>query len=355
MWGLIVGIILGFIAMIAVISGCVYFVKNSRDEHRGKGYFFSTIGGVIVGGIIAGLFTIFGGLHTVKNNEIAIVRNSVNGNIKVVKNAGLSLYSPFESLHRMTTTQVDYHFGNDDPNQGIDGYIPFNDKSNNEFNASVYVKWEANHNNLTEAIKSLYSKTGNTDIKADQIISTVRSELSQQIQDYAKSSSAESGVNLISQKAQITEALMKYFVEKESEALKAYGIKITQVIVRDIVAPKTLEAQIKAVSEAATQKEVQTRAAEAKLAELEVAKAQQAISGQEAVNKLISNPYVSSFLISHGVDISQKLEMSEILKAFASAGTDLQTMIKQDQYFSKWDGQLPKVMGQGQTGTFITV
>lgn len=362
MWGVITGSVLGGLIFIGI------FISLIDEWWPAEGKFvekLATIGmslgaATLGGGIPVGIFVSSASFTKAEQNAVTIWKNQSTGNLEFSTSAGIKFKNPMLSkVGFMYLTQQEVQFGNEDPNKGIGGYLPFNDSKNNEFNASVNVKYSIQDRGAMaiEDARALYSQTGGIDVHAGVIISTIRQEAIRSMQKFVLTQGENGGavetLQILSKKAQMS-AQIKTDIQAALDAKYKVNdrgyLKIDTATIGDIVAPEQIS---NAIAEAAkrnieslNKKAVAENEKQAAIAELETRKQQQHVKEQEALNELLGNPMIIAALVSAGVDTSSIDSISQLSTALNGKDIKLNEIIKTSKYFETWNGQLPQVVGQ---------
>lgn len=326
------------------------------DIHGGKAFGLAAM-------IVAALGTSIGffsaSFTSVAQNTVTLYRNKMSGELVFKADPGTKMLNPFLSkVGAMATTQQEAQFGNEDPNQGIAGYLPFNDSKNNEFNASVNVKWTIAHTGAAAIAdaRALYGTTGTVNIHSGLIVSTIRQAAIKSMQDFVLTGGITGApietLQILSSKSAMatrikTDIQAALNAKYNIDGTEATGyIRLDTATIGDIVAPQEIKESIaKAAAasiESANAKQVAINQQAAAQAELTTRQQQQKVKEQEALNDLLGDPMIISSLVAAGVDTSNVNSISELATALQGKNVDLVSIIRSSKYFEKWDGRLPQ-------------
>lgn len=349
---------------------------NETKKEKVKNFFkhpATITTGVAVGVIGAGLGIGFlaGSFTTVDQNTVTGYRNITTGELVFTDEAGTKVMNPMlKKIGAMKLTQQEHQFGNEDPKAGIEGYLPFNDAANLEFNASVNVKWSVQDrgNDAVQDAKALYATTGDLDINAGIIVSTIKQAAIKSMQEFVLGKTT-GGVPINSQKILSSKGDMSSQLKQDIQAAldakyktASHGfINVDSATIGDIVAPPKIAESIAQAAAAAIKasnaKTVADNEAQAAVQEQLARKAEQAVKEQEALNTIISDPLIKAALLSAGIDTSSLsttgalvAEIQKYNTAHAGKELDLASLIRTSMYYKTWNGVLPStIAGSGTT------
>lgn len=326
-------------------------------------------GATVLGlGALVGVGMFCGSFTKAEQNAVTVWKNISTGDLEFSDSAGIKMKNPMLSKVGYTyLTQQEVQFGNEDPTYGVSGYLPFNDSKNNEFNASVNVKYSIKDrgDDACADARALYSQTGDVDIHSGIIVSTIKQEAIRSMQNFVLTQGSNGGaietLQILSKKASMS-AQIKTDIQASLDAkynVNGRGyIIVDNATIGDIVAPEQIS---NAIAEAAkrnieslNKKAVAENEKQAAIAELETRKQQQTVKEQEALNELLGNSMIISALVSAGVDTSAVHSISDLSTALVGKSIDLQAIIKTSKYFETWDGHLPQVMGSN-SGVMVSL